>query len=74
MRSFLTIEVIERLGPHRRRSGDLNAPFVAVGIVTRFADRIVGNDVKDEVRGAVVDELMRLAGLEETRVAARSAP
>ena len=36
--------------------------------MTRFADRIVGHDVNDEIGAAVVGQLMRLARFEEERV------
>jgi hypothetical protein len=37
------------------------SPLITVRIVTRFSDRVVGNDVENEIFFTVVDDLVWLA-------------
>src|SRR5581483_6753357 len=67
--SLLTVEVIDTAGAQIDPLRRLNAPFSTVGIVKRFAHGIVGDDVDDEILGAVVEKLMRLSGSKEAGVA-----
>src|SRR5258706_16085520 len=49
--------------------GGVHAPFFAIGVVVGLANRIVRDDVENEVLGAVIGNLMRFAGVEEEGVA-----
>ena len=66
--SFLPIFILQWRGADERALGGTDEPFLAVGIIAGFANRVVRDDVEDEVFGAVVDDLMRLAGLEDERI------
>ena len=56
--SLLAIVVFEGSRSNEPAFGQANAPFLAVGIVGVFANRIVGHDVKNQVRRAVIGELV----------------
>ena len=66
---LFAVEVVEGVGADETAFRRAHEPFVAVGIVTRFPDRIVGDD--QEVEGLVVRraELMGFARLEQKGVA-----
>src|SRR6187401_248555 len=67
--SLFAIEVIERFAAEQPAFGRTNEPFLAVGVVTRFADRVVGHDDDDQIFLAIVDELMRLVRRKDESVA-----
>jgi len=52
----------EALGANQSAFGRSHQPFTAVGVVARFPDRIVRDDVEDQVLPAVVGYLVGLPG------------
>ena len=66
--SLFAVIIVQRIRADElaRREGD--APLVAIGIVVRFAERIIGDDIEDEVLGGVVDNLVRFGRLEDEGV------
>src|SRR5262245_20222068 len=65
---FFTIEILQSAGPDEPAFGRTHEPFLAIGIITRFADRIIGNYIKNQLLRAVVGELMRFSRFEQERV------
>ena len=57
------------LAADHRGFGRLEHIFLAVGKVRRFAERIIRNDVHDQIDVAVVDELVRFTRLKKERIA-----
>ena len=64
--SFVVFETFRADEPALRGA---DQPFPAVRIVARLAERVVGHDVENQILGAVIDELMGLAGLEDECIA-----
>src|SRR5271165_5877088 len=48
-RSFLTIVVINRIGPDESSLGRVHEPFGAVRVITRLADRIIRHDEENKI-------------------------
>jgi hypothetical protein len=48
-RSFLTIVVIKRIGPHECSLGRVHEPFSAVRVITRLANRIIRHDEENKI-------------------------
>ena len=48
-RSFLTIVVIKRIGPHECSLGRVHEPFSAVRVITRLANRIIRYDEENKI-------------------------
>lgn len=46
----------------------MHAPLFAVGVINRFAHRIVRHDVENQILCAVVDELVGFVRFEEKRI------
>lgn len=66
---FFAVEVIDRFAAHESPPRGTHEPLLAVGIVTGFADRIIGDDHDDKIDISIVGELMRLARFENEGVA-----
>src|SRR5712691_2159304 len=66
---LLSVVVIQTLAAEQSPFGRADEPFLAIRVIARFADRIIGNDVEDEVVGTIVDKLMRFTRREDKRVA-----
>ena len=66
---LFAVVVVEGVGADESGRRGEDSPFIAVGVVAGLADGVVGDDVDDEVLGAVVEELMGFTGLEDKSVA-----
>ena len=66
---FFAIQVFKPLRAEEAPLGCLDEPLVAVRVVGAFADGVIGDDVVDEVFGAVVSYLMCFAGREDKGIA-----
>src|SRR5580658_39665 len=66
---LFTIVVVQRLTAHDAVLGRFDRPLLAVGIMTRLADRIVSDYIEDQVIGTIVDDLVGFVWLEEKRIA-----
>src|SRR3954464_9254809 len=67
---FLTVEIIQRFAAEEPSLGRTDEPFLAVGIVGRFADRVIGDDKHYQIFGPLVQERMRFLRLKNKRVTA----
>ena len=67
--SLFAVVVFEAFGTEEAALGGADEPFVAVGIVGGFANGIIGDQQKNKVVLAVVDDLMRFAGWKDKGVA-----
>src|SRR5437867_9711924 len=68
-RSFFPVVIVERGGTDDSARGRAHEPFLAVGIMAGFPNRIIRDDVENQVLSAVIDELMRFVGREDECVA-----
>jgi hypothetical protein len=46
---FLPIEILQSIGPDEANLGTLHDPFLAVGIVAGFPDRVVRDNIEHEI-------------------------
>ena len=66
---LFAIEIIQWIRTHEFALWRTHQPFLAVGIIGRLADWIVGDNVDDEILGAVIGQLMRLVRSKDKCVA-----
>ena len=66
--SFLTVKIIQRLGAEDGPLGRVDQPLLTVGIIAGLADRIVGDNIENQIPIAVGEQLMGLLGPKEKRI------
>jgi hypothetical protein len=66
--SFLTVVIVEGVGTDHPTCGGIDAPLVAIRIMIRFTDRIIRDNVKDQVLLAVIGDLVRFAWFKDESV------
>src|SRR5205814_1215630 len=66
--SFLAIVIIERFAPHQSALRRPNEPFLAIRVIGRFPDRVVGDDENKKVVGPLAVQGVRFFRREDERI------